>query len=67
LNELRGLNEAAGKEIDSNRKKIDSMREAVDARQAIVTRLERDVGSAEQVPTTQNTFDSPLTKKTVKL
>ena len=47
LNELRGLNDAAGKEIDSNRKKIDSIREAVDARQAIVTRLERDVGSAE--------------------
>lgn len=48
LNELRGLNDAAGKEIDNNRKKIESMREAVDARQAIVLRLERDVGSAEQ-------------------
>lgn len=48
LNELRGLNDACGKEIDQNRQKIDSMRQAFDARQAMVTRLEHDVGSAEQ-------------------
>ena len=48
LKELRGLNDACGKEIDQNRQKIDSMREAFDARQAMVVRLEQDVGSAEQ-------------------
>ena len=49
LKELRGLNDACGKEIDQNRVKIDSMREAFDARQAMVVRLEQDMGCAEQV------------------
>ena len=49
LNELRGLNDACGKEIDQNRVKIDSMKESFDARQAMVVRLEQDMGCAEQV------------------